>query len=278
MNTPKLLAHTSLAAGVIFTATAEYSLARKMGAMEPVAVMLPVAIDAYAVAALKRFRSFDITLSLLLMGAAQVSAHLLDSHVMKVNGWLVVVVSLLVPVAIWRTHALARDDDQAPAEPGTLDVIQGSPTATVERVPAAPEAYPAIEAPVPAVPEAVPAGARLLPTFDCPGELRRALRHELPAPVLAAEYTRPRPEVRAEYVPEPATEPVPDWTVPGDYADEHGQPTEPEEEVEYPDPLIPKVRADFPDDVPGVRRLKETYSIGQPRAQRIRDELMGVRS
>lgn len=55
MNTPKLLAHTSLAAGVVFTATAEYSLARKMGAMEAVAVMLPVAIDAYAVAALKRF-------------------------------------------------------------------------------------------------------------------------------------------------------------------------------------------------------------------------------
>ncbi|MGW3663711.1 hypothetical protein [Streptomyces sp. NPDC005141] len=140
MNTPKLLAHTSLAAGVVFTATAEYSLARKMGAMEPVAVMLPVAIDAYAVAALKRFRSFDITLSLLLMGAAQVSAHLLDSHVMKVNGWLVVIVSLLVPVAIWRTHALARDDDQAPAEADLLDVIQEVPTPTVERVPETPPA------------------------------------------------------------------------------------------------------------------------------------------
>jgi hypothetical protein len=135
MNTPKLLAHTSLAAGVIFTATAEYSLARKLGAMEAVAVMLPVAIDAYAVAALKRFRSFDITLSLLLMGAAQVSAHLLDSHVMKVNGWLVVIVSLLVPVAIWRTHALARDDDQAPAEPIGPEIIRTDPVATVERVP-----------------------------------------------------------------------------------------------------------------------------------------------
>lgn len=140
MNTPKLLAHTSLAAGVVFTATAEYSLARKMGAMEAVAVMLPVAIDAYAVAALKRFRSFDITLSLLLMGAAQVSAHLLDSHVMKVNGWLVVIVSLLVPVAIWRTHALARDDDQAPEKPTSLDVIQTDPVVEVERVPEMPPA------------------------------------------------------------------------------------------------------------------------------------------
>lgn len=142
MNTPKLLAHTSLAAGVIFTATAEYSLARKLGAMEAVAVMLPVAIDAYAVAALKRFRSFDITLSLLLMGAAQVSAHLLDSHVMKVNGWLVVIVSLLVPVAIWRTHALARDDDQAPAEPAPEPVADVPPLVEMERVP---ETLPALE-------------------------------------------------------------------------------------------------------------------------------------
>jgi hypothetical protein len=131
----KWLAHVSLAAGVVFTATAEYSLARRLGAQEAVAVMLPVAIDAYAIAALKRFRAFDIALSLLLMCAAQVSAHLLDSHVMPVNGWLVVVVSLLVPAAIWRTHALARDEQPAPAEPEILDVIQDSPAATVERVP-----------------------------------------------------------------------------------------------------------------------------------------------
>ncbi|WP_405948905.1 hypothetical protein OG588_22645 [Streptomyces prunicolor] len=131
----KWLAHVSLAAGVVFTATAEYSLARRLGAQEPVAVMLPVAIDAYAIAALKRFRAFDIALSLLLMCAAQVSAHLLDSHVMPVNGWLVVIVSLLVPVAIWRTHALARGEDDVPADPIKLDDIQDAPVATVERVP-----------------------------------------------------------------------------------------------------------------------------------------------
>ncbi|WP_406128318.1 hypothetical protein OHQ89_42695 [Streptomyces canus] len=139
----KWLAHVSLAAGVVFTATAEYSLARRLGAQEPVAVMLPVAIDAYAIAALKRFRAFDIALSLLLMCAAQVSAHLLDSHVMPVNGWLVVVVSLLVPAAIWRTHALARDEQPTPAETEGPDVIQPLPVATVERVPEAPRELPA---------------------------------------------------------------------------------------------------------------------------------------
>jgi hypothetical protein len=136
----KWLAHVSLAAGVVFTATAEYSLARRLGAQEPVAVMLPVAIDAYAIAALKRFRAFDIALSLLLMCAAQVSAHLLDSHVMPVNGWLVVVVSLLVPVAIWRTHALARGEDDVPAEPIGTDALRTDPVATVQRVPEMPPA------------------------------------------------------------------------------------------------------------------------------------------
>ncbi|MFE0383922.1 hypothetical protein ACFW1F_07530 [Streptomyces bungoensis] len=94
----------SLAAGIAFTATAEYDLARSLGAHLVIAAMLPLAIDAYVVAALRWFRAFDITLSLTLMGAAQVAAHLLDAHVMKVNIPMVVVVSLLVPVALWRTH------------------------------------------------------------------------------------------------------------------------------------------------------------------------------
>lgn len=258
MNTPKLLAHTSLAAGVVFTATAEYSLARKLGAMEPVAVMLPVAIDAYAIAALKRFRSFDITLSLLLMGAAQVSAHLLDSHVMPVNGWLVVVVSLLVPTAIWRTHALARDDDPTPAEPTSLDVIRTDPVVKVERVPAAvpgvPEAYPAIEAPVPAVPEAVPAGVRLLPIVARPAVAEVSVARTEPVAVPAAEYARTRAEVHAEYVPAGVPEPV----------DE--------------DELTAQVRKDWPQTIeagmaPTIRQLREQYGIGQARAQRIRDDL-----
>lgn len=157
------------------------------------------------------------------------------------------------------------------AEPIKADVIRSETAVEVERVP---ETYPAVEVRVPAVPEAVPAGVRMLPTFECPGELRRALREEFPAPVLAAEETRTRPEVHAEYVPEQ------EWAVPGDYSDIDGNPAEPEpdEEPVYPDPLIPQVRLDFPDEVPGVRRLKEQYGIGQPRAQRIRDELAGVPS
>lgn len=124
----------SLAAGIAFTATAEYELARRLGAKPPIAVMLPVALDCYVVAALKWFRTFDIALSLTLMGAAQVAAHALEAGVLDVSLDMVAVVSLLVPISLWRTHALAR---QAPRD--------AMPSATV---PAVPEQAPTVRPPV----------------------------------------------------------------------------------------------------------------------------------
>ncbi|MFE6092731.1 hypothetical protein ACFQ7M_12170 [Streptomyces massasporeus] len=131
------LRRLSLAAGIAFTAHAEYDLARTLGADPVIAVMLPVAIDAYVVAALRWFRALDVTLSLALMGAAQVGAHLLDARVMAVNIPLVVVVSLLVPVALWRTHALARSEDEV-----TTPVPSPTPAQVVTSVPALPESSP----------------------------------------------------------------------------------------------------------------------------------------
>ncbi|MFF4316721.1 hypothetical protein [Streptomyces sp. NPDC001507] len=107
-----MAARLSLAAGIAFTATAEYDLARTLGAHPVIAAMLPVAIDAYVVAALRWFRALDVTLSLGLMCAAQVAAHALEAGVITVTFRLVVVVSLLVPVALWRTHALARSESE----------------------------------------------------------------------------------------------------------------------------------------------------------------------
>lgn len=164
------LTRVSILTGVAFTATAEYQLARSLGATEPIAAMLPATIDAYVVGALRRFRGPDIALSLALMSAAQIAAHLLDAGVMRVNVPMVVVVSLLVPVAIWRTHALARPRPPAapvPAVPAAVAVP--APEAILERVPA-PEVHP-----------------------------------ELPAPVAAAEQPR-RPQVRAPYTPAPGVD------------------------------------------------------------------------
>lgn len=113
------LVAVSLLAGVGFTASAEYQLARTIGAPVPVAVLLPVALDVYVIAAIRRSRGRDIALSLLLMGIAQVSAHMLEARVVQVSVPLVAAVSLLVPLVIWRVHALAVLTEDATPEPGT---------------------------------------------------------------------------------------------------------------------------------------------------------------
>lgn len=141
----------------------------------------------------------------------------------------------------------------------------------VQRVPVPPEAYPGIEVRVPAVPEAVPAGARLLLTATACGLPPQPPAAPEPVPDPVPEVHVPEPQVQHGWRPFDPT------GYPSHRPDEEPA-VEPEEDEGYPDPLIPQVRADFPDEVPGVRRLKDTYSIGQPRAQRIRDQLMGVPS
>lgn len=130
----------STAAGLCYTAIAEYELARRLGARAPIAVMLPISIDCYVIAALKWFRPLDVFLSLALMGAAQVAAHALEAGVVEVDLRLVTVVSLLVPIALWRTHALARqtprDADVSPAVATVSDetpAVPDRPPFTVER-------------------------------------------------------------------------------------------------------------------------------------------------
>lgn len=135
------LTRLSLAAGVAFTASAEYQLAITLGAGPVVAAMLPIAIDAYVIAALRWFRHFDIALSLSLMGAAQVAAHLLDTGVVQVDIVLVTVVSLLVPISIWRTHALARIKPEGAVSNGDKADITAHPepvAVTVQRAPEPP--------------------------------------------------------------------------------------------------------------------------------------------
>lgn len=271
------LRRVSLAAGVAFTAHAEYDLARTLGADPWIAAMLPVAVDAYVIAALRWFRAFDIFLSLSLMGAAQIAAHLLDARVMTVNIPMVVVVSLLVPVSIWRTHALARIEQGVP-EPDSTSVElpseadQTVTAVTVERpstmmeTPPVPEVYPVLGVRVPAVPEAVPAGVRMLPIVARP-EADVDVIHV--GPVAAAEYPRTRSEVHAEYVPDPVPEGVPE--------------DDDEEPVADPDPLILDIPISFENllrqgGTPSVRSLRSTYSIGQARAQRLRDRFDGSRS
>jgi hypothetical protein len=177
------LTRLSLAAGVAFTASAEYQLAITLGAGPIVAAMLPIAIDAYVIAALRWFRHFDIALSLSLMGAAQVAAHLLDTGVVRVDILLVTVVSLLVPISIWRTHALAR-----------VKPVQGGPTTLV-----APQAEP---------PAVLVERADQPPTIKVPALV--------PDPFADKEFKALLPAV-----PEPPAEPEPELTAVGFLARRH---------------------------------------------------------
>jgi hypothetical protein len=228
----------STAAGLAYTAIAEYELARRLGAQKPIAVMLPMSIDCYVIAALKWFKALDVALSLILMCAAQVAAHALEAGVVKVSLDLVVVVSVLVPVALWRTHALARGEGDHTVEtlPEYVEPM------TVERVP---EMYPALETVVPAVPEAVPAGVRLLPIVARPKPVETVV-------AVAAEQPRTRPEVHAEYVPE---EPVEDPLT------EYGLGLAAEA---FKEQLLAG-------DIPSIRDIKARLSVGQPRAKEIQD-------
>lgn len=270
-STRTWIRRTSTAAGLAYTAIAEYELARRLGAQQPIAVMLPLALDCYVVAALKWFRAFDVALSLILMCAAQIAAHALDAGVVRVNLELVTVVSVLVPVALWRTHALARDEHDAPAEPVAEYAAAVERVPVPEEAPPVPEAYPAIEVRVPAVPAAVPPGVRLLPIVahpdHVPGVAEEVAEAHVPEPVPADEV--PVPEEQVHLTPHHLYDL---------FVGRDKEPEDPDDDPVYPDPLIPQVRTDFPGEVPGVRRLKETYSIGQGRAQRIRDELTGVRT
>ncbi len=152
------------------------------------------------------------------------ASHLVTAGLLPVNVPLVVAVSAIAPLVLWRVHRLA-DEPETPVEPKiglTVDVIHGENDLgrpAVERV---------------SVPEAstrssrrlyLPYPSPYLPGRGCfPDDVLRAPPEPSavpePSPVPAAEYARTRPEVRAEYVPEP----VPDWSVSGTYANERATP------------------------------------------------------
>ncbi|MGW2060439.1 hypothetical protein ACWCO9_07080 [Streptomyces sp. NPDC001937] len=103
----KLLLTLALVAGIAVTAYSEWQLALQVGIHPAVAPLFPVSIDVYLIASVRAGQGRDIAASLLVMGGAQVSAHLLSTDVVSVSIPLVAAVSLLVPVTVWRIHALA---------------------------------------------------------------------------------------------------------------------------------------------------------------------------
>ncbi len=181
-----------------------------------------------------------------------------------------VVAAVPPTAALLAFGALMRQIHQALAghtEPNAVAAVQEVPATAVERVPEAvpdvPEVYPAIEERVPAVPEAVPPGARLLRIVARPEALREEPRSEVPVPVPAVEEPRTRPEVQAEYAPEPPAEPVParEDDGYGDPLSEHGLGLAAEQ---FKEELLAG-------EMPSIRAIKSRLSVGQPRAKEIQD-------
>ncbi|MEV5048915.1 hypothetical protein AB0N20_31050 [Streptomyces griseoincarnatus] len=153
------LLYAALAAVLVVLASAEYQLAVACGFGTYVAAGVPAALDVYALAALRARRDvFTVVLTLIAVNAA---SHLVEVGLLPVSVPLVVAVSAVAPLVLWRVHRLSERRPQ-PTEPAA----EVTAPVTIER---ANDDHPpaAIEAPRP-LPEVVPAGVRLLPLVARP--------------------------------------------------------------------------------------------------------------
>jgi hypothetical protein len=232
----------ALAAVLVVLASAEYRLAVACGFGQYVAAGVPAALDVYALAALRARR--DVLAVVVTLIAVNAASHLVEVGLVPVDVPLVVAVSAVAPVVLWRVHRLS-EQQEAPA------------------VSAVPEAYPPVEVhrdtPAPEPVDKAPV-LRTLGPFVPLDELPRITAYPDPE---QDEHARteddvPAPDTGADT---PDTLPLP----PGYEAVE--------------DELTTTARMDFRDlldegRAPSIRVLRDTYSIGQPRAQRIQGELV----
>ncbi|WP_406469035.1 hypothetical protein OH738_18090 [Streptomyces hirsutus] len=125
------------AAVLTVLASAEYDLARACGFGPWVAAGVPAALDVYALAALRARRDvFAVVLSLIAVNAA---SHLVAAKLLPVSVPLVVAVSAVAPVVLWRVHRLSEDAPDPVAEP-VLETSSApaEPVAELAELPAEP--------------------------------------------------------------------------------------------------------------------------------------------
>lgn len=151
----------ALIAVLVVLASAEYNLARACGFGTYVAAGVPGALDIYAVKALRAKR--DVTAAVIALILVNAASHLVSSGIVPVSWPLVVAVSAIAPLVLWRVHRLSEaptatqqatealpapvEDRNLRAEPAAAKVarVYGDPVVIRRR------------------PEVVPAGVALLP-------------------------------------------------------------------------------------------------------------------
>ncbi|MFF4792306.1 hypothetical protein ACFY2M_21600 [Streptomyces sp. NPDC001276] len=113
----------ALAFALVATASAEYELARAVGYNQWVAAAVPGALDVWTVRAMRQHR--DVLAAVLAMIAVNALSHLVTAGLLTVSVPLVVGVSAIAPLVLYRLHAItgpiepAADTEpvQAPTEP-----------------------------------------------------------------------------------------------------------------------------------------------------------------
>lgn len=97
------------------TASAEYELARECGFDQWVAAGVPAALDLYVVRALRTGR--DVPLAVAAIIATNAASHLLSAGMLAPSVSLVVAVSAIAPLVMWRVHQIGRPAQVVPTEP-----------------------------------------------------------------------------------------------------------------------------------------------------------------
>lgn len=99
------------------TFAAEYELARAVGINETVALAVPGALDVYVLRALQVRR--DVLGAVIAMVLVNAASHLVTAGVLVADWPLIVAVSAVAPLVLWRAHVLRHRKHTASTEPDT---------------------------------------------------------------------------------------------------------------------------------------------------------------
>ncbi|MBE1597127.1 hypothetical protein [Streptomyces stelliscabiei] len=136
-----LLGSAALLAALIATASAEYELARAVGYGEWVAGCVPAALDVWCIRAFKVQR--DVAAAVVALVLVNAAAHLVSADLIPVSVPLVIAVSAIAPLVLYRVHALHEplSAPPAPQEPAPVVPEPQEPAKPVQTPTAAKPAH-----------------------------------------------------------------------------------------------------------------------------------------
>lgn len=132
----KVLKWLSFAAATLLTATAEHDLAVMLGSDDLLAWAFPVMLDCYAAAAFMSRSRGNVAAAILLMIVCQGIAHVAGDHVSTILPvWVIVIVSAVPPVILWRIHDLDHKAATAGPDPAAeIERARAEHAAAIERL------------------------------------------------------------------------------------------------------------------------------------------------